>query len=125
MELTRRNWLKGLLALPFAPWVAAHLPKGVSKTPLWLSNCSTYRFGFTGFRPAVGVSLDEINRVTLAQLRPAVMDHYFRPSPLLTYLQEGRPVRSSVLHQVSFPEFADVPVHWTGTEDEDDQAWDD
>jgi hypothetical protein len=76
--MNRRRFLATLLAAPVA---AAYLPKMVGAAPL------VYRPMIGG--AYTGVSLDELNAVTLRQIMPGVEDQFFVSNPLLAYLRKG------------------------------------
>lgn len=78
--LTRRGLLRALLTLPLAASASVR------------SLFSPARPFFTPkyYEVSVPISLDELNRVTMAAILPSVRDDFFKSNALLAYLQEGR-----------------------------------
>ncbi len=85
LPLTRRGWLILLLATPLAPLALPLLGKGAGAPPVSLGQ----ELAFTprDYSVPISLTLEEVNRVTLNAIRPAVVDSYFQTSPLLASLQ--------------------------------------
>jgi len=79
---SRRAFLRSLLALPIAATVDV-------EQLLWTPSPIIVV-------PAIrGVTIEEINAVTMQVLLPGVCDHFFRSTPLLEYLRRSGGVSSA------------------------------